>query len=160
MHRNGYKTIYAQSFKETLIDIALVIANVERSTWNYWYTAKETPRVELGGLSCRQFLIKVSENAIKPAFGNGYFGNAAANKLLHGMNVFTDGGFVEEIEPIIQKIGVENVIIVRLSRNGHTFKNDSRNYIYIPSVASFDIKNEKLDDAFTEICLKLGLVKK
>ena len=160
MHKNNYPEVFMQSFKEQLIEIALVISGLERSTWTRFYAQKELKRAELGGLSCREYLIKISEKVIKPNFGADYFGKHAADNLLVGLNIFTDGGFEAELPPIIDKIGVENVVIVRLHRTGHTFKNDSRNYISIPGVACFDIKNQVLNDAFTELAVKLGFVKK
>jgi len=161
MHKQGHRKTYLQSFKSPLVDIALAVSGVERAQWNYWYSKdKEIARDELGGLSCREFLIKISEKTIKPVFGKGYFGARVSKTLLNGVNIFTDGGFVEEVEEIINVVGAQNVIIVRLHREGHTFKKDSRNYIYIPAVAQFDVNNVDVRDAFTEICLKLGLVKK
>ena len=121
--------VFKQSFKESLIEIALSIANVNRTTWNVWYTQKELPRDELFGLSCRQFLIKVSEEAVKPCFGDTFFGEALAKKLLFGTNIITDGGFKSELEPIIKEVGVENILVIRMHREGHTFEGDSRGFI-------------------------------
>ena len=38
------------------------------------------------------------------------------------------GGFVEELEPIIEKVGAENIVIVQLTREGCDYSSDSRKY--------------------------------
>lgn len=151
---------FMQSFKKPLIDIALAVSGVDRATWVEWYTQKEKPRKELGGLSCRQFLIKISEETIKPSFGQNYFGVRAANDLCEGVNIFTDGGFVPEVEPLIKKVGIQNVIIIQLSRDGHTFAGDSRSYINIKGCPTFKIINNDLDKSFPELLQKLGFIAK
>jgi N-glycosylase/DNA lyase len=39
-----------------------------------------------------------------------------------------DGGFVEELEPLIEKVGSDNIVIVQLTREGHDYSTDSRRY--------------------------------
>jgi len=91
---------------------------------------KETPRQELNGYSKREALIHVSENIIKPKFGKDYFGKKTAETIESGINYcFSDGGFVEEIHPLINKIGHDDICIVQLYRTGCSFSSDSRNYI-------------------------------
>ncbi len=91
---------------------------------------KETPLELFDGLSVRQAMIKVSEEVIKPSYGNQYFGVAAANELVDGaLNIFSDGGFEEEIVPLIEVVGKENFFVIRLERYRCNFDNDSRNYL-------------------------------
>ncbi len=92
---------------------------------------KETPANELNGLSRRDALIHVSEDIIKPKFGKDYFGVKTA-EVIDGVSsyCFSDGGFVEEVRPLINTVGQENICIVQLIRNGCSFSSDSRNYIY------------------------------
>ncbi|QJT70592.1 UNVERIFIED_ASMBLY: hypothetical protein SD1_64 [Shigella phage 2019SD1] len=92
---------------------------------------KEKPQAILQGKSPRQFMIWISEEVMKPAFGEQYFGNRMVEQV-HEMYrdlavVISDGGFTEEIKPLI-KAGHE-VHICRLHREGFTFDGDSRNYI-------------------------------
>lgn len=93
------------------------------------YDKKEDKFDELDGMTIREALIHVSENVIKPRYGLDYFGKKSAKRLSEGLNVFTDGGFEEELNPIIDSVGLENVLIFRLHRTGCSFKNDSRNYL-------------------------------
>ena len=55
--------------------------------------------------------------------------NQLPNEIFEGNNyALADGGFVEELEPIVQKVGKENVVIVQLTREGHDYSTDSRKY--------------------------------
>jgi len=94
-------------------------------------TLKEYPRDELGGLSKRQALIHVSETVMKPKHGKDYYGRKTAEKIdMVSSYCFSDGGFVEEIHPIINTVGQDNICIAQLVRNGCSFSTDSRNYIH------------------------------
>ena len=94
-------------------------------------TLKEYPRDELGGVSKRQALIHVSENIMKPKYGKDYYGRKTAEKMDSVSSYcFSDGGFIEEILPVINTIGQENICIVQLHRTGCSFSSDSRNYIH------------------------------
>ena len=78
----------------------------------------------------REALIHVSEDVIKPNYGNDYFGKAAAQDCLNHKAeyaVFSDGGFAEEILPLIELY--DRVYILKLYREGFDFDNDSRDYI-------------------------------
>lgn len=78
----------------------------------------------------RQALIHVSEDIIKPNCGSEYFGECAALSCRLDqvdMAIFSDGGFKEEIEPLREAF--DQVVIVRLHREGFTFEGDSRSYL-------------------------------
>lgn len=86
---------------------------------------KEQPFDELNcGMTPRMALIDTSENQIKPYMGKDFFGLLAASRV-KGNTVFSDGGFEEEIEPMIQQ---HSAWIFRLHREGFTFEGDSRSY--------------------------------
>lgn len=100
---------------------------------------KEKPEGFLNGLSRRQFMIAISEQFIKPVFGDDYFGKYLAGNLPDGDEVFvvSDGGFASEVTPIVA--AGHDVRIVRLHRDGHTFEGDSRGYLYdINGVKDYD----------------------
>lgn len=132
-----------RSFKEPLNEIAMAMSGASWAVWNEWTSRelKELPRVELGGLSPRHFLIKISEEWTKPLFGGSHFGKIAARNAARtdsDVVVFSDGGFDDEILPLIDKFGADNVIVVRLHREGFTFEGDSRDYIQVPA-QTFDL---------------------
>lgn len=121
---------------------------------------KEKPEGFLNGLSRRQFMIAISEQFIKPIFGDDYFGKYLAGNLPDGDEVFvvSDGGFASEVTPIVA--AGHDVKIVRLHREGYTFEGDSRGYLYgVDGVKDCDtyiipgdVKSNVID-----IALKLGL---
>ena len=95
---------------------------------------KEVPTDLFWGDSPRSALIHVSENLIKPNFGKKFFGLKAHEEILKlagvtGSVVFADGGFVEEVECLVEH-GHE-VHIVQMHGYGFDFKNDSRTYINV-----------------------------
>lgn len=126
------------SFKRSLKAITLSIYNVPEAVWDSWYTreGKEIPRKELYGLSCRQALIKVSEEIIKPNFSQRFFGEREKSTLKalvkeHGdiIACCSDCGFNQEIDPLLEEFGQENVYVVRIDRDGCSFVGDSRNWV-------------------------------
>lgn len=123
------------SFKQPMFDIAFSMLGVYRyDEFMDLYNdreQKEKPQVILGGKSPRQFMIWISEDVMKPVFGDHYFGRRMVEEI-HEMCrdltvVISDGGFTEEIKPLV-KAGHE-VHICRLHRDGFTFAGDSRDYI-------------------------------
>lgn len=112
---------------------------------------KEIPNSNFDGMSPRQMLINVSENIIKPKYGKSYFGLKAAEDISpeefeRGV-VFTDGGFSEEVLPLIEKFGKRNVYIVQFKGQGkNDFKGDSRDFFEITGVKTIKMtaKNEDI----------------
>jgi len=130
VHRDHYKML---SFKDKLINIALMISNVERELWEARYqTHKDVPWRRLGGLTQREYLIKISEEWIKPVHGKSYFGNIIAEDVVASQGVdrfiLPDGGFKEEIEPLWKMLG-RGVLIIQWEREGCSFNIDSRKWI-------------------------------
>ena len=122
------------AFKNSLIEITLAIYNISHDNFIKLYESKELPCPEFNGLSPREALIFVSEEVIKPKFGNAFFGSRTAlsippkNIERYGVTL-TDCGFAPEINQVV-KIHPQAIhILVRLHRNGLTYKNDSRSYI-------------------------------
>lgn len=95
---------------------------------------KEYPFYELSGFSPRQALIFTSEKVYKHIHGKDYYGKLAATRANRYLSitlepanvVFSDGGFIEEVEAIAEK---NHVVLVRLHRNDLTFDGDSRSYV-------------------------------
>ena len=122
---------HQKEFKEQLFRLTKTIYGLTDEQWERMYTRenKEKKYDSLGDKSPREAMIFVSENVIKPNFGKRYFGDIAAKNLFPGINVFSDGGFKEELDGIYEMIGPENMLIIRLHRKGCNFDNDSRSYI-------------------------------
>mgnify|MGYP000610017427 CR=1 FL=1 len=74
---------------------------------------KEAPEEKLGGLSRRGALIHTSEEVMKKKFGTDYYGQITAKKLNSiSSYCFSDGGFKDEILPVINTIGSNNICII------------------------------------------------
>lgn len=122
---------YHKEFKSKLFSITREVFSVSKEEWDEHYTRelKEVPWNKLNGLSPRQALIFVSEDIIKPNFSKLYFGESLAKSLDHGINVVSDGGFDDEMIPIIQAVGKENILVIKIKREGCSFEGDSRSYL-------------------------------
>ena len=145
-----------RAMKDGLIDLTADLLLVDRE----WFRVvcadrdwKEEPMDRLGGRSPRQALIYVSEEVVKPAFGSDYFGRYAANNLEQGaLNIFSDGGFVEEVIPLLNAVGLDNVLLVQLFRNGCSFEGDSRSYLPREMFThSATLYNERLPTAKSDL---------
>lgn len=81
-------------------------------------------------LSVREAMIYISEVLCKSRFGENYFGVARAKAIQEGViAVDSSTGFVEELPPLIERLGQENILLIRVHREGATFEGDSRSYI-------------------------------
>lgn len=106
-------------------------------------SVKERKEVVLGDRSRREALIHVSENIIKPKYGKEFFGQKVSENLNDNVEYcFSDGGFKEELFPIINKVGAENICLVQLTRKGCDFSTDSRRYLNGNIVEEFIIQEE------------------
>lgn len=92
-------------------------------------SVKEVPHVDLGHMSCREAMIYVSEKIVKPKRGLDYFGQLVANEIdLTKDYAISDGGFVDELIPVVEKVGSKNFVLVQLTRDGEDYSSDSRRY--------------------------------
>ena len=65
----------------------------------------------------------------KPTFGNQYFGAARAKTIKPNELAIDDScGFADEIKPTLDKLGKDNVLLIRVRGRG-SFDGDSRSYI-------------------------------
>lgn len=77
-------------------------------------------------LTIREAMIFTSECVMKPMFGESVFGERRADKLTEGY-VYLDAsfGFVDELQPAIDKLGQENILGIRINGRGEDIA-DSR----------------------------------
>lgn len=142
-------------FKTSLYEISASIAGMDEERFIELASdtnQKEQPLNELWGLSPRNFMIKVSEEVIKPNFGKYYFGERTVKDIQttldffnnsrfnfdkkHQFFIYSDGGFSKEIIPIVERYGKDAAKIVHLKRDGYDFQGDSRRYLYQKDFAS------------------------
>ena len=154
----GQASFHSQ-VKETLFEQALALSQINQQEWFDRYNdreLKEQPWDKLGGLSVREFMIKVSEEYVKPLFGKVFYGQKAGELALglisEGIHVaFSDGGFQGEFDQMQSIVGAENILLVRLHRVGCTFEGDSRSHLSNPAF-EMDLHNDStLEDAVKKI---------
>lgn len=120
------------SFKYQLFNETIKYFNIDRKYFMDGYNnreIKEMPTALLGHMSRREAMIYVSEKVIKPRKGQDYFGKLVADEIdLNKNYAISDGGFIDELLPVIEKVGAENFLLVQLTREGHDFSSDSRRY--------------------------------
>lgn len=121
--------------------------NREEAVKLYEYLGKELPSdAEIFLASPREALIYTSEIIYKPLHGPDYFGIKASEKMQKGYNYVADSGFKEEALVQADKFGKDNVLLVRIYRDGCEFSsNDSRGYIDLSDegVFTLDLDNNK-----------------
>jgi len=118
---------------------------------DYYEDCKNKPHEDFLGLSPRQAYINVSETYFKPVHGDKVFGTLLVKeleKLEWKLAAISDSGFQGEAEVLIDKYGVDNVILIRVHRDGCDFSKDSRDYLNL-SVPTSDVYNEG-DETYTQ----------
>lgn len=143
-------TVHHNEVKNRLINLTCLIHDISREEWDqsYHHPTKDMPHIKLGGLTMRQALIHVSETVIKPNFGQNYFGRAAGKSLKDGVNLFSDGGFEPEIREIMNAVGRDNFLLVRIhplvdgELKGFEGSGDSRGYVMCDDIPSVDVTND------------------
>ena len=115
---------------------------------------KDMPRAELSGRSVRQGLIGLAEDHCKAVYGDDVFGKWLVFRSLKHPHkqpyfvVIEDGGFPDGIG------AVPNRFVIRVTRYGKDFKDDSRGYV--------DPWHHHLDNdgTFAETWVKVGALAK
>jgi hypothetical protein len=123
-------------FKDQLYRVAAQIAGIPLTRMvtlasDREYKEKPARFFRVGGkfVSPRQWLIHCSENIVKPLLGKDFFGKSLANSIEKDLVVVSDGGFPEELVPVLT--AGHEVYVLRIVREGYTFEGDSRNYFAI-----------------------------
>ena len=115
---------------------------------DHFEAVKNEPLDLFFGLSPRQAYIQTSEQLVKPVMGADFFGRIMARRIIDGdaaISIITDSGFAAEAMPIVTAIGPENCLLIRLDRDGASFKDDSRGYIDLPFVELDVIFNDEIE---------------
>lgn len=121
---------------------------------NHFEDVKDQPQQLFLGKTPREMYISMSEDWFKPLYGKDVYGKFLAQKIesfknAHGeLAIVTDSGFREEAEVLVKTFGAENILLLRVYREGHGFSNDSRSYIDLSDygVRSYDIDNVDIEE--------------
>ena len=124
--------------------------------WDYYEFCKDIPNEDFYGLTPRQAYINVSEIYYKQVHEKDIFGLLLYNDLQKNnypwdILTISDSGFIEEVNIFIKNYKPENIILIRIHRDGYTGENDSRNYLDINSISSQDIFNNGTEDFLDDI---------
>lgn len=100
----------------------------------YYQMKKDEPLAVLRGDSVREFLIALSEDHIKPRYGDDFFGRTLYHRALKhdpqpDFVVIDDSGFIGEFDALGEP---ERRFLVRVRRPGKNFDHDSRGYLDDP----------------------------
>jgi hypothetical protein len=128
-------------------------------------------------LSPRDAMIYLSELVAKPHMGMGYFGEARAKMVEQSSADFVidDSGAafidsegklrVDEILPLVASVGAENIMVIRIHREGCSFAQDSRrsfpDSIKDLGITVLDVYNNSSEQEYLEGVSKviMGFVK-
>ena len=135
-------------FKQKLWSLAAALYCIDYGSFYTLATTRTTKEVKIqtikGMMSPRDMLIDTSESIIKPNFDKKYFGHALVQYCTEqyhkaykedSLVVFvSDCGFTDEIIAVIEDVQLkpEDVVLIKLVREGCSFANDSRSYVNLP----------------------------
>ena len=143
-------------FARELKDMTHRLYGLDHLPFDAFESLKDTPQPMFRGLTTRQAYIAVSERLMKPIHGEDVFGQMAATrvKMIEAANrgkdgeenafVFADCGFSHELNPVINHIGADCCVLIRLIWSGkdvRDFSKDSRSYVYRNDVSNIEIVN-------------------
>ena len=144
------------SFKEQLFKETFKYFGVSKGWFMKGYNDRSVkempvPQLKVNGkkLSRRQAMIHVSENYLKPKYGKSIFGDKLVSEMCGKDQTIcvSDGGFSEELQPIINRFGIDDLIVVQLTREGCNFSGDSRRYLQGNLVDQFILGHETFIDS-------------
>lgn len=102
------------------------------------------------GVSYRQWQIDFSESFLK-GYGQDIFAKLFVQRNADARCraiVVPDSGFAEEVGPVTEHFGMENILLLRIHRPGFDFTGDSRSYLHgvVPNEA--DVDNDSTVEEF------------
>lgn len=164
---------WQESFAEPIRDMIRTVFFPEQGPINYDVDLKDGPTkkiflkqlanldVKAVGPTLRQAMINFSEGYMKPNFGQDIFGHLLWKRcqdqsLFYDHFIIDDSGFAPEARFIIDQVGTDNCVLIRLHRNGCDFTGDSRSYVDLP-IKTIPVRNDSVPLAMLdELHLKLG----
>jgi hypothetical protein len=118
-------------------------------------------------ISPRMAMIYISECAVKPELGENYFGKYRAEQVEKYGEVMVDGSCAafevngeiraDEIDALIDKLGAENILLIKVNRPEFSFEGDSRRYVPSNKILNTYIVNNinGQEEAYNESVLNL-----
>lgn len=123
---------------------------------DHFESRKDEPADEFGGITPRKAYIDHAEEYMKRLYGHDVYGKILARRITEypqgTLIVVPDSGFAAEAAPVVERVGAENVLLIRIFRDGKDFSNDSRSYISLPGVQAVEIVNNGDIEVFRYGC--------
>ncbi len=104
----------------------------------------------------RELLIAISEEFLKPRYGQDFFGRIAvreAGQSTNNLLLYSDCGFAPEVEHVVRAVGPSNCLLFRMYRDGCNYDKDSRSYLSVDMCPTIDIYNNDTVHNTTMVCL-------
>lgn len=114
--------------------------------WDYYEHCKDIPNDDFYGLTPRKAYIGISEKYFKPMHDKYIFGKLLLSDIKDikfDILIISDSGFIEEAEVLIEEYGSENVLLIKLIREGCNFNNDSRSYLELKGIEEIYVHNRE-----------------
>lgn len=112
---------------------------------------KDVEDEDFFGKTPRETYIACAERFLKIEFSQELFGYTWLRRYRHEkiaeqglIATISDCGFHQELAPLFRAFGPQNMIMIRIHREGFDYSSDSRNYVYVANRAfhQYDLKNE------------------
>ena len=108
---------------------------------NEYEHIKDQPQSAFNGETLRRFMIRLSEEHLKPSYGRGFYGRALTSKYEGSVRRYcddelmlvTDIGFQEEVDILSDFVDESNFMLVQVARQGCDWSNDSRGWTSHPN---------------------------
>lgn len=112
---------------------------------DHFEDVKDEPQLVLGNRTPRECYIDLSESYVKLSLGKSFWGKSLVTNMRSypwcSVFIIPDLGFIEELEPIVEYLGIENISIIQVYREGKSFYGDSRNYVDLKGIRTFILNN-------------------
>jgi hypothetical protein len=136
-----------KGFADHLKDAVHAAHGIKNVKFDHYESSKDKPNNDFFGLTPRDAYIFHSESYMKKLHGNNIFGRLFLRDVeeliqkAKSLILIPDSGFSSEAEPLMEKYGEKNFLLVRLMRKGFDFSKDSRNYITLENVKTINVEN-------------------
>lgn len=116
------------------------------------YEAFKQEWFEQLGTDGRHLMIDTSESFLKQCYGIDVMARLLIerNKDFEGVLLIRDCGFQIEVDPLENWVGIENLYMVQMFREGCDFSNDSREYVHTRGKMHQIYNDSDLDHLRTE----------
>lgn len=114
--------------------------------WVAMEKTKNLPNNTFLGMSFREAQIWLSEEVMKPKFGEDIFGKLLLRRMMDmtasPFDVISDSGFEPEAQVIMKGVGNAYCYLINVHRPGTHYLGDSRSYISLPNVQTQVFHNQ------------------